>query len=73
MRSCKYLKVPAAEKRRTDILKLRNLKFRKNGAIVPHDSPELEYSDNISITFETQKKDERDDAVTQCGAQVMPS
>jgi hypothetical protein len=65
MRSCEYIKVPAAEKRRTDILKIRNLKFRKNGAIVPHDSPELEYSDNISITFEKQKKDERDDTVTQ--------
>jgi hypothetical protein len=65
MRSCEYLKVPAAEKRRTDILKLCNLKFRKNGAIVRHDSPELEYSDNISITFEKQKKDERDDTVTQ--------
>jgi hypothetical protein len=65
MRSCEYLKVPAAEKRRTDILKLCNLKFRKNGAIVRHDSPELEYSDNISITFEKQKKDERDNTVTQ--------
>jgi hypothetical protein len=66
MRSCKYLKVPTAEKQRTDILRLRNLKFQKNGAIVPHDSPELKYSENISITFEKQKKDKRDNtAVTQ--------
>jgi hypothetical protein len=65
MRSCEYLKVPAAETRRTDCLRLRNLKFRRNGAIIPHDSPELEYCENISITFERQKKDERDDTVTQ--------
>ena len=65
MRSCEYLKVPAAETRRTDCLRLRNLKFRRNGAIIPHDSPELEYCENLSITFERQKKDERDDTVTQ--------
>jgi hypothetical protein len=30
-----------------------------------HDNPELEFADSISITFEIQKKDERDDMVTQ--------
>lgn len=65
MRSCEYLKVPQSEKRRTDILRIGNIKFRKNGGIINHYHPELEYSDNISMKFEKQKKDERDDVVTQ--------
>jgi len=65
MRSCEYVKVPAAEKRRTDIVRLRCVVFRRNGAIIPHDSPDLELADFVSITFEMQKKDEKFDRVTQ--------
>ena len=65
MRYCEYLNVPQSEKRRTEILKLRNIRFLKDGKKLPHDSPLLEYADSVSITFEFQKKDERNDTVTQ--------
>ncbi len=65
MRSCEYLKVTQAEKRRTEILRLRNFRFSKNGKLVEHDDPHLKLSDCISITFEMQKKDEKNDTVTQ--------
>ena len=64
MRSCEYCKVPQAQKRRTDILRLRNIVFLRRGRIIPHSSPELEYADCVVITFEFQKKDERNDTVT---------
>ena len=65
MQSCKYLKVPAAEKRRIDIVRLRCVVFRHNGAIIPHNSPDLELAHFVSITFEMQKKDEKFESVTQ--------
>jgi hypothetical protein len=64
MRSCEYLKVPQAHLRRTDILKIRNIKFYRNGRLLSHDHPELEYADCVSITFKMQKKDEKVDTVT---------
>jgi hypothetical protein len=64
-RSCEYVKVSQAEKRRTDILRLRNLRFFRNGKELGHDSPLLEYADCVSITFEWQKNDKRMDTVTQ--------
>ena len=65
MRSFEYLKVPQSEKRRTDILRLRCIRFLFDGVVLPHDSPLLEYSGCVSITFELKKKDERNDTVTQ--------
>jgi hypothetical protein len=64
MRSCEYLKVSQAEKRRTAIILLRNIRFLKDKRQLPHDSPFLEFADSVSITFEFQKKDERNDTVT---------
>ena len=64
-RSCEYLKVPQAEKRRTDILKLRNIRFFRRGRLLSHSDPKLDSADCVSITFEFQKKDERNDTVTQ--------
>jgi hypothetical protein len=63
-RSCEYLKVPQQEKRRTDILKLRCVRFFQNGRLMKHDHPWLHAADVVSITFEWQKKDERMDTVT---------
>lgn len=63
MRSCENFRVKG--ERRTHPIRLRNLVFRKNHKIVPHDSPDLALADTISITFEYQKKDERNDTVTQ--------
>ena len=65
MRSCEYLKVPQSEKRQTDILRLRNIRFILDGSILPHNSELIEFADSVSITFEFQKKDERNDTVNQ--------
>jgi hypothetical protein len=64
MRSCKYVKVTQQEKRHTKILWLRNLRFFNNGRLVFHDDPNLEYSNCINITFEMQKKDEKNNTTT---------
>ena len=65
MRSCKYTRVPEAEKMRTKILTLGNFRFFKNNKEVSHYSKNLEDSDFISITFELQKNNEKNDTVTQ--------
>jgi hypothetical protein len=64
-RSCEYLKVQQAEKRRTDILRLRNIRVFKNGRELPHNHPDLERAEVVSITFEMQKKDKKGDTVNQ--------
>jgi hypothetical protein len=64
-RFCEYLKVPAAKQRRTRILRLRNIRFFRNGELIDHEDDELEFSDCISLTFEKQKKDEKMDTITQ--------
>ncbi len=50
-RSCEYLKVPQAKQGQTEILKMCNIQFFKDGAILPHSHPDLELSDCISLTF----------------------
>jgi hypothetical protein len=65
MQSCKYLKVTQAEKRRTDILRLCNLRFFKDGTLIEHNSPHLKFSDCISITFKMHEKAKKNNTVTQ--------
>jgi hypothetical protein len=65
MQSCKYLKVTQAKKRQTDILCLCNLHFFKDGKLIKHNNPHLKFSNCILITFEMQKKDEKNNTVTQ--------
>jgi hypothetical protein len=65
MRSCKYVKVQQHKKQRTEILRLRNLPFFKNGRLVEHNDPSLEYADCINVTFKMQKKDKKNDTTTQ--------
>ena len=43
MRSCEYLLVPQAEKGRTDILRLRNIRFFKDGCFLCHSNPQYEF------------------------------
>eukprot|EP00956_Cyclotella_meneghiniana_P009275 scaffold12750_cov51-Cyclotella_meneghiniana.AAC.2 len=64
-RSCEYVKVQQAELRRTDILRLRSIQFRRHNRVIRHDNPELEYADCVTLTFEMQKKEEKFDTVTQ--------
>ena len=63
MRSCEYLKTTGD--RRTNPLRMEHLVFQKNNKIVSHDDPDLELADNVTITFEYQKRDMRNDTVTQ--------
>jgi hypothetical protein len=58
-------KLSPADQRRTTILRLRNIRFFRNGKLIDHDDNELEFSDCVSLTFEKQKKDEKMDTVTQ--------
>lgn len=65
MQSCEYLKVTQAKKQRTEILRLHNLQFFKDSKLVEHNNPQLEFSDCVTIAFEMQKKDEKNNSVTQ--------
>ena len=65
MRSAEYTKVPDQEEKRTKLLKCSNIRFFKDGKLVPHSSIHLADSDSVSITFETQKNEEKNETVTQ--------
>ena len=63
MRSCEYLKMTGEQG--TQSLRLRNLVVCRKNKIVPHDDPHLDLANTVTVTFEYQKRDLRDDAVTQ--------
>ena len=64
MRSCEYLQTRFAEEsKRTHILRLNNIQFKKNGRGLPHTSQNLEEADIVMITFQFQKNDKRDQRV----------
>ena len=46
-------------------MRLRNIRFFKDGICLNHSNPQCEHANSVSITFEFQKKDERNDTVTQ--------
>jgi len=60
-RSCEYLSVSG--QRRTKLLCLRNIRFYMNKRELPHSDPDLANADRVSVTFEFQKNDEREDTV----------
>ena len=61
MQSCEYLDTNTPEEdRRTKLLRLRNIIFKKNGITIPHPSPYLEESDIVMIIFEFQKNYKED-------------
>ena len=62
MRSCEYLETSSSEvKKRTRILRMRNIVFKKKqGRIIPHSSSHLKDVDMVVITCEYQKNDHRD-------------
>ena len=70
MRSREYMKVPRAEQGRTKLLLLRNIRFVRNGKNVSHDDPALELSDCIAITFEMQKKEEKNNTVHHKASEI---
>jgi hypothetical protein len=63
MRSCEYIKVQGY--RKTKLLELRNIRFFKGNTLIPHSSPFLSSAECVSITFELQKRDAKDDTITQ--------
>ncbi len=64
-RSCEYLKVSQAEQLQTEQLCMRNICFFKDGDIVAHTHPDLEFVDYVSIFFERQKREDKHDTITQ--------
>jgi len=64
MRSCEYIRTPGKEEtKRTKMLRLRNMKFKKNGVVLSHDSRQLKCADIVIITFEFQKNKMRNRTV----------
>ena len=64
MRSCEYLKTNHLEdSKRTKIIRLKNIKFKKNGRILDHRLDKLVDAELVAITFEFQKNDKRDKMV----------
>ena len=50
-------------------MRLRCLRFFKDGRETQHSDTYLEYAHCVSITFEWQKKDKRNDTVTQLASE----
>jgi hypothetical protein len=69
MRSCEYLQVAKPDQRRTEILRLRNIRFFRGVEQLSHNNRELEFADCVALTFERQKKDEKMDTVTLMASQ----
>jgi hypothetical protein len=63
MRSCEYIKVQ--DTRKTKLLELRNIRFFRGNVLIPHSSSSLSLADCVSITFEFQKRDTKNDTITQ--------
>ena len=63
MRSCEYLNVSG--ERRTKLLIISNIRFYLRRQLISHDHPDLPLADSVSITFLFQKKEVRDDTITQ--------
>ena len=60
MRSCEYLKTASEEKKRTKIIRIGNITFKKGSKILDHSNPDLTTSDLVRIRFVFQKNDKRD-------------
>ena len=63
MRSCEYLSVTGGH-RKTKRLRLRNIRFYLSGRELPLSSQKLITSTTISITFEDQKNDQKNNTIT---------
>jgi hypothetical protein len=61
--SCKYSTVLKREERHTKLLCLQNIRFLKNGHLIPVPSADLESADSVAITFKMQKHDSMFDTV----------
>jgi hypothetical protein len=62
MRSCEYSDVTG--ERRTKTVCVRNIRFYSHNKPIPNNSQEIFSATTVSITFEWQKRDIRDDTIT---------
>ena len=60
MRSCEYLKTGKEENKRTKIIRVGNVTFKKGNRMMMHSDPKLRLSDLVRIRFVFQKNDRRD-------------
>jgi hypothetical protein len=63
MRSCEYVKVQGP--RKTKLLVLKNIRFFKGNTLIPHSDISLSSANCVSITFEFQKQEMKNDTITQ--------
>jgi len=63
MRSCEYVKVQGP--RKTKLLTVKNIRFYIGNRLINHLDPNLSSAECVSITFEFQKRDTRNDVITQ--------
>jgi len=63
MRSCEYIKVQGP--RKTKLLTLKNIRFFRGNRQLKHSEPQLPEADCVSITFEQQKRETKNDVITQ--------
>jgi hypothetical protein len=63
MRSCEYVKVQGPQK--TKILTVQNIRFYNSNHLVKHSDPNLSGAECVSITFQFQKRDTRNNVITQ--------
>jgi hypothetical protein len=62
MRSCEYLRTSG--QRKTKLLTLHNIRFFIGNCLIPHDSIHLHAADTVTITFEHQKRDVKNNIIT---------
>ena len=61
MRSCEYLRTSARDgAKRTKVMRVGGIMFKKEGLILDHSSNDLHEADIVRLTFEYQKNDRRD-------------
>ena len=60
MRSCEYLHTSTESTKRTKVIRVGSITFKKGHSTIDHSHPELHKSDMVRIRFEYQKNDRRD-------------
>jgi hypothetical protein len=65
MRSCEYLNVPKGEQKKTKLLVLECVTFRRRHTRLSHSNNLLAFADTVTITFIDQKNGNRFEEITQ--------
>jgi hypothetical protein len=62
-RLCEHLKVSRREMKRTKLLRLRDIRFFKDGRLISTPSKNLELADSVAATFKMPKNDHKHETV----------